>query len=165
VGASALPSLAGEQICLDGKTLRGSRIEIRRCYLSAQVDWLEQKPEWKGLAAVGRVESTRIIGDKTTVETRYYLCSFTNRERFAHSVRQHWAIENQPHWVLDVQFGEDANRTRKDHAPKNLALIRRAALNLLTNHGPSKDSLRRRKLRACLSDRYRTELIFGKMTT
>jgi hypothetical protein len=41
----------------------------------------------------------------------------------------------------------------------------RAAVNLLTNHGPSKDSLRRRKLRACLSDRYRTELIFGKMTT
>jgi hypothetical protein len=54
------------------------RIEIRRCSLSAQIDWLAQKPEWKGLAAMGRVESTRILGDKTTVETRYYLCSFTD---------------------------------------------------------------------------------------
>jgi hypothetical protein len=45
--------------------------------------WLEQKPEWKGLAAVGRVESTRIIGDKTSIETQYYLCSFTDLERFA----------------------------------------------------------------------------------
>ncbi|MFZ2169802.1 MAG: ISAs1 family transposase, partial [Methylococcaceae bacterium] len=68
------------------------RLEIRRCCLSAQIDWLEQKPEWKGLAAVGRVESTRIIGDKTSVETRYYLCSFTGLERFAQSVRQHWSI-------------------------------------------------------------------------
>jgi predicted transposase YbfD/YdcC len=141
------------------------RLEIRRCCLSAQIDWLEQKPEWKGLAAVGRIESTRIIGDKTSVETRYYLCSFTDPERFAQSVRQHWSIENRQHWVLNVQFGEDDNRARKDHSPENLALIRRAALNLLNNNGPGKDSLRRRKLRACLSDRYRAELIFGKRPT
>jgi predicted transposase YbfD/YdcC len=101
------------------------------------------------LAAVGRVESTRIIGDKTSVESRYYLCSFTDLERFAQSVLQHWCIENQQHWVLDVQFGEDGNRARKDHSPENLALIRQTALNLFNNPGPSKDSLRRRKLRAC----------------
>jgi len=141
------------------------RIEIRRCCLSAQIDWLEQKPEWQGLVAVGRVESTRIIGDKTSVETRYYLCSFNDLERFAVSVRRHWSIENQQHWVLDVQFGEDDNRARKDHSAENLALIRRVALNLFNNNGPSKDSLRRRKLRACLSDRYRSELIFGKKGT
>lgn len=141
------------------------RIEIRRCCLSAQIDWLEQKPEWQGLVAVGRVESTRIIGDKTSVETRYYLCSFNDLERFAVSVRRHWSIKNQQHWVLDVQFGEDDNRARKDHSAENLALIRRVALNLFNNNGPSKDSLRRRKLRACLSDRYRSELIFGKKGT
>ncbi len=117
------------------------------------------------LPAFGRVESTRIIGDKTAVESREYLCSFTDVERFAESVRQHWCIENQQHWILDVQFGEDDNRARKDHSPENLALIRRAALNLFNNNGPSKDSLRRRKLRACLSDRYRAELIFGKKKT
>jgi hypothetical protein len=33
---------------------------------------------------------------------------------------------------------------------------------LLNNNSPSKDSLRQRKLRACLSDCYRAELIFGK---
>jgi predicted transposase YbfD/YdcC len=37
----------------------------------------------------------------------------------------------QQHWILDVQFGEDAHRTRKDHSAANLGLIRRAALNLL----------------------------------
>ncbi|WP_277752478.1 ISAs1 family transposase [Candidatus Methylobacter oryzae] len=65
------------------------RIEIRRCSLSTGIGWLEQKLEWKGLAAVGRVESTRIVGDKTSVESRYSLCSFTGLERFAESVRQH----------------------------------------------------------------------------
>ena len=59
-------------------------------------------------------------------------------------------------------FMNICDRTRKDHSPENLALIRRMALNLFNNHGSSKDSLRRRKLRACLSDRYRAELIFGK---
>ncbi len=81
------------------------------------------------MAAVGRVESTRIVGDKTSVESRYYLCSFTDLEHFTESVRQHWVIENQQHWVLDVQFGEDDNRARKDHSPENLALVRRATLN------------------------------------
>jgi len=59
--------------------------------------------------------------DKTSVECRYYLYSFTGLERFAEAVRGHWGIENGQHWVLDVQFGEDANRTRKDHSSENLA--------------------------------------------
>lgn len=91
------------------------------------------------------------------MKTRYYLCSFTELERFVRSVRRHW--------LLDVQFEEDDNRARKDHSPENLTLIRRLALNLLNSNGLSKDSLRRRKLRAYLSDRYHAELIFGKKKT
>ncbi len=140
------------------------RIEIRRYVLSDRLDWLEQKVEWAGLRAVGRVESTRIIGDQTTTECRYYLSSLTNLERFADVVRGHWVIENSQHWVLDVQFGEDAHRARKNHSATNLALVRRMALNVIRHNGPSKHSLRIRKLRASLNDDYRFELIFGKLT-
>jgi predicted transposase YbfD/YdcC len=140
------------------------RIEIRRYVLSDHLDWLEPKAEWAGLQAVGRVESTRLIGERTTTEYRYYLSSLTNLERFADAVRSHWAIENSQHWVLDVQFGEDAHRARKDHSPTNLALVRRMALNVIRHNGPSKHSLRIRKLRASLNDDYRFELIFGKIT-
>jgi predicted transposase YbfD/YdcC len=35
------------------------------------------------------------------------------------------------HWTLDVVFLEDQCPIRKDHAPQNLAMIRRAALNML----------------------------------
>lgn len=141
------------------------RIEIRRYVLSADLAWLSQKPDWAGLQAVGRVESTRLIGDQTTTEYRYSLVSFTDLARFAETVRGHWAIENGQHWVLDVQFGEDRNRSRKDHSATNLALMRRMALNVIRRNGPSKHSLRIRKLRASLNDEYRFELIFAKAPT
>ena len=80
-------------------------------------------------------------------------------------MRGHWAIENSQHWVLDVQFGEDANRSRKNHSAANLALIRRMALNVIRHNGPSKHSLRMRKMRAAINDNYRLELILGKATT
>ena len=138
------------------------RIEIRRYALSSSIDWLDAKPDWAGLQAVGRVESTRIIGEKTSTECRYFLCSFPERDRFAAIVRGHWGIENQQHWVLDVQFGEDACRARQDHSAENLALIRRMALNVLRHNGPPRDSIRRRKLRAALNDDYRLRLLLGQ---
>ena len=138
------------------------RIEIRRYALSSSINWLDAKPDWAGLQAVGRVESTRIIGEKTSTECRYFLCSFPDRDRFAAIVRGHWGIENQQHWVLDVQFGEDACRARQDHSAENLALIRRMALNVLRHNGPPRDSIRRRKLRAALNDDYRLRLLLGQ---
>jgi len=164
------------QLWLDTEVARGQllvqetvekdhgRIEIRRYALSDRIDWLEAKPDWAGLQAVGRVESTRIIGDQTSTECRYFLCSFPERDRFAATVRGHWGIENQQHWVLDVQFGEDACRTRKDHSAENLALMRRMALNLLRRNGPPLDSIRRRKRRAALNDDYRSRLLLGVPT-
>jgi hypothetical protein len=70
---------------------------------------------------------------------------FVDRPGFAEAVRRHRDIENNQHWVLDVRFGEDANRARKDHSAENPARIRRMALNAIRQNGPSKDSLRRRK--------------------
>lgn len=141
------------------------RIEIRRTALSSAMDWLEAKPDWAGLQAVGRVESTRIIGEEVSTECRYFLCSFTDPQQFAAAaVRGHWAIENQPHWVLDVQFDEDACRTRRDHSAEHLALIRRVALNILRHKGPTRDSLRHSKIRAALNDQYRLNLILGVLT-
>lgn len=78
-------------------------------------------------------------------------------------MRGHWAIENTQHWVLDVQLGEDACRTRRDHAPENLAVIRRMALNVLRHNGPPRDS-RRRKLCAALNEDYRLRLLLGQLS-
>jgi predicted transposase YbfD/YdcC len=47
------------------------------------------------------------------------------------AVRLHWDIENPLHWGLDMSFGEDQSRVRKDNAPTNAAIIRHAALNMI----------------------------------
>ena len=136
------------------------RIETRRTVVSTELGWLAQKKEWPGLQAVAMVESTREIGSKVSCERRYYLCSMTDVTRIAQTIRQHWAIENQQHWILDVQFGEDAHRTRKDHSAANLALIRRTALNLLQQDTTNKWSIRRRKMRSLSDLPYRETLLF-----
>jgi predicted transposase YbfD/YdcC len=79
---------------------------------------------------------------------RYYLLSkYMSPKRLLHVTRSHWGIENRLHWVLDVHFSEDRNRARKDHAPDNLAILRRLALNIVRAH-PDRASLRRKIKRA-----------------
>jgi predicted transposase YbfD/YdcC len=140
------------------------RIETRRTVVSTELEWLEQRADWAGLKAVAMVEATRTIGSKTSTEQRYYLCSITDPTRIALAIREHWRIENAQHWVLDVQFGEDANRSRKDHSAANLGLIRRTGLNLLRQASDAKTtkmSLKRRKLRAMMVPSYREFVLFG----
>ena len=113
----------------------GHAREERRYYqmLSNVASELDPKGEWKNLNSIGMVDYLREEKDgKTSFERRYYLSSLPNNaELLAKAIRQHWCIENQLHWVLDVQFNEDDSRIRKDNAPENLASIRQIALNLL----------------------------------
>jgi predicted transposase YbfD/YdcC len=140
------------------------RLEVRRYRLSSALDWLDGHQDWRGLRAVGRVEAERHVNGKVSLEQRYFLCSFDDLSRFATVVRGHWRIENSQHWVLDVVFGEDDHRTRMNHAPENLALIRRTALNLVRQNGHPKESLKRRRLRASLNDTCRWQLLTGAQT-
>jgi predicted transposase YbfD/YdcC len=92
---------------------------------------LSQFSEWDGLKAVGRVQTTVLHSGKETQETRYYLLSYEDVNCFEKSARGHWAVESKLHWTLDVTFGEDASRKRKDHAPRNYSLIRKFGLNII----------------------------------
>lgn len=91
---------------------------------------LPEAAEWKGLQAVGRVQTTVFKDGKDTSETRFFLLSYIDVKLFAKSARGHWAVECM-HWVLDVTYGEDACRKRKDNAPRNYSLIRKFALNII----------------------------------
>lgn len=108
------------------------RIEQRLCYVTDQIDWLEQRTQWCDLNTVAMVESRVNLGDKSTSEQRYFISSLPpNAEEIAQAIRSHWAIENSLHWVLDVTLGEDLSRVRKDNAPENMAMVRHTVLNLL----------------------------------
>ena len=124
------------------------RIEIRTASISRDVAWLQERHQWPGLAAVGKITAWRQQGERSSVESRYYLLSQPfPPERFNAIVREHWGIENRLHWMLDVVFNEDQSRNRKDHCPENLALMRKLALNLARLE-PSKGSMRGKLKRA-----------------
>lgn len=111
------------------------RIEVRKCWaVEGEAKWLGLEDAWAGIKTIAAVEGERIIGGKSSIYTRYYISSLpANAKRISEAVREHWAIENSLHWVLDVTMNEDACRIRKDNAPENVATLRKIAVNLLTN--------------------------------
>jgi predicted transposase YbfD/YdcC len=73
-------------------------------------------------------------------------------------VRGHWGIENHLHWHLDVTFQEDASRARSQHAPENLNILRKIALQRITQM-KDKLSKKKRRYRASLNKDYLKEVL------
>jgi predicted transposase YbfD/YdcC len=110
------------------------RIETREAHLVTDLTGLQEQHHWPGRACIGKLTATR--EDKATgavqIQERYYLLSRAMpAQEFLDTGRAHWRIENSLHWVLDVVMREDHARARKDHAPANLAILRRMALNTI----------------------------------
>ena len=127
------------------------RIETRRCWTiddPEQLSWLETRLDWPGLRSVGMVESQRRIGERESLESRYYISSLdSDAKRLLQATRSHWGIENRVHWVLDLSLREDESRVRAGHYAENLAIVRHMSLNLLRKDRTSKTSIKaRRKL-------------------
>ena len=71
-----------------------------------------------------------------SVERRYDIRSRpADAKAMADAIRSPWGVENKLHDVLDVSFGEDDRRIRRDHGAENTRRLRRIALNLLKQHG------------------------------
>lgn len=120
---------------------------------------------WPGCKMLATVESLRIIGGKASdLEQRYYISSRQmSAEAFATAVRDHWGIENRLHWMLDVNFGEDAATVRKDHAADNLSRLKKIVLNVLrletATASLGKLSLTKKRKLAAWNDDFRTTIL------
>lgn len=135
------------------------RIETRAVTVIHNVAWLQERHHWPGLKSVVMIESTREIGDRIERETRFYITSLTLlASQMAPIVRDHWAVENRLHWVLDMVFRDDECRLRTHHAPANFSTIKHIALNLI-QRANSKDSLRLRRKVAAWDDDFLQSLI------
>jgi predicted transposase YbfD/YdcC len=116
---------------------------------------LYQQEQWLGLQTVVMVERVRHLWNKTTREVHFYLSSLpADAQHLGGVIRQHWSIENQVHWTLDVTFKEDQCRIRFGHSPRNFSFLRRMALNILNQEKTFKRSLRQKSKRASMSDDY-----------
>ena len=118
---------------------------------------------WPQCKTIGRVSSLRVVGGKPSeLEQRFYICSRDiTAEDMAMAVRAHWGIENQLHWMLDVNFGEDGCQIRKDNAPQNLSLLKKIVLNLIRADTTDnvKTSLRQKRKRAAWDDNIRMRML------
>ncbi len=125
------------------------------------------------------VERTRHLWNKVTHEVQFYLSSLpADASYLGNAIRTHWGIENQVHWTLDVTLrcdpaevssakeraprDEDHCRIRSGHSPRNLALLRRMALNALnqettlkrSRRDPLRGALRQKMKRAAMNNDY-----------
>jgi len=134
------------------------RIEIRECWALSDPEitaYINNYKTWPGLTSLAKVTYHRQTPQKVTQETRYFISSLPpDAKRLLATVRTHWHIENRLHWVLDWAFREDHNRSRKDHAPQNLAVLRHLALNLLKQEASLKVGIKAKRLRAGWDEQY-----------
>ena len=123
------------------------RQELRRCFVTR----MRQSPGPKALedlVAVARIERWRTVGSKTEHTVHAYAMSkLMSPAEVLAAVRNHWRIENNLHWQLDVLMKEDTNRSRKDAAPATMAALRRIALNVL-KADPRKIPMSHKRLQA-----------------
>lgn len=139
------------------------RVEVRRCWASSDVAWLERASEWAGLRTVAMVEAERHVGEAVTRQRRYYLSSLeADATRLLKVVRTHWEVENKLHWVLDVVYREDQSQVRSGHAAENLSTLRRWTMNLL-RQDTTRDSLKGKRQRAGWDNAYLTRLFSIQM--
>jgi predicted transposase YbfD/YdcC len=116
---------------------------------------------WTNLCVLGMCYCECEREGKTTSELRYFIGSRKAKAKvYGTALREHWRIENNLHWQLDVTFDEDHNRVCHRHGAENLALVRRLALSLLKQH-PDARSLACKRLLAALDPAFLLEVLQG----
>ncbi len=140
------------------------RIETRVFTASSTVDFLTSERSYpgqhrfKGIRTILKVLNRSEYADKCTFDTRYYICSAPlDIERIAAACRGHWGVESM-HWILDVEFNDDLSRYRAEHGVKNIAALRRFALNLVRAN-KRKGSVKTRRKSAGWDPKYLLEIL------
>jgi len=146
------------------------RIEKRTCKVM-QIEKLGNKinadektmlSEWTELKLLVEVERERktIATGKMSKEKSYYIASKELTAKKANEIiRDHWGIENNLHWVLDVVFGEDANTNRTKNSAANFSLIRKLAYNKLKSKPKKAVSINRKMRKGLMNINYLNNIL------
>lgn len=120
------------------------RNEIRKILVNESIDDLRENHDWVGLKSIIAVYSKTRRKDKISSEIRYYISSLSNvvPEKLLNKIRDHWAIENSLHWILDMSYEDDQCRIRKGNAAKNMAILRHISLNILQKEKKKYESIK-----------------------
>lgn len=116
------------------------RIEKRTAFVTNDIDWLDDKSEWKNIACIGAINTVFETKNGTSNEWYYFISSrdLTAVELLSHA-RMEWSVETM-HWLLDVHFGEDICRVIEQRTQESLNIIRKIVLNALRDYKNSTNS-------------------------
>ena len=141
------------------------RLVRRRVFADPVAKELEPLSGWPELTTVLAVETIRGVtgAGEVEAEIRYFLTSCGDDPAvLVRAIRRHWSVENALHWVLDVTFREDDSRVRDRTAARNLALLRKIALNLVAGDRQGRASRRGRRKMAAWNDDHMLRIIAGQ---
>lgn len=162
--AHAFAPGAPRRPCFDAFDQSHGRLVRRRVFACPDVSVFATLKDWPNLAAVLAVETIRGINGtgKVTAEIRYFVSSaHVPTKTLAMAIRRHWSVENELHWILDVGFREDTSRVRDRNAARNLALLRKIALNLARTNTTLKASFKGKRKCAAWDNAFMATLIAG----
>lgn len=135
------------------------RSEKRSYLILTDPEGIRNDKAWERLKVIGMCLSERTVAGVPGEDVRYFIGSREASARvYGEALRNHWGIENNLHWQMDITFREDANRVQSRHGAENLALVRRLALGLLKRH-PDKASIACKRLAAALDTVFLEEIL------
>lgn len=111
------------------------RLEIREAYLYDNIEGIDE--DWIGIKRIIKVIRSGIRNNKPYYEEHYYISSISklNAQEMATIIREHWSIENELHYVKDVNMNEDKSRIKGASAAENLSIIKNIAINIYRYNG------------------------------
>jgi predicted transposase YbfD/YdcC len=153
--------VAKHTTCEDGH----GRLEERSYVIVHNAEGIRDREEWANINTVGMCHYERTVGGKTSSEVHYFIGSRRmGARKHAQALRNHWTIENNLHWQLDVSFGEDDSRIQHRGGAENFGVLRKIALSLLKRN-PAKKSIARKRKAAALDTDFLAEILAGVHNT
>ena len=121
---------------------RGQTYERKVEVFKANKRVITTKDRWAGLKQIVKV-STTVTKKKTkevTEDIRYYLVNSSfDAKHYLRATRQHWSVENDCHWQLDITFNEDDTR-KTGKAAENFSRLLRFCMNCVRTVDFGKDN-------------------------
>ena len=139
------------------------RIETRECIISEEISWLHNKSAWKDLHGIGVIYCTIEKNGVVSKQSHYFIysCVGLNAKQIMKYKRNHWTVENNLHWVLDMAFREDESRARKDNSAENFNVIRQIAFNILKSEKTFKGGITDKQFQCLLDSSYLDKIVMN----
>ena len=118
--------------------------EVYRTVELYRADQVELPKGWNGIERIIRIRRWGLRQGKKFDHFSFYVTSksYNSASNAAFIIQSHWSIENNLHWIKDVNMGEDDMSIRKPHVAATLAFLNNAAINILKKSGykPTRDT-------------------------